>query len=128
MKLRVKRMLRDGLLLFGLLLAAQAVFAQRTVTGTITDAESGEGLIGAYVVAQGTSTGAVTDFDGNFSLTLPEGINALEVSYTGYGNQVIELTAGQTVVDIAMQSGEQLEEVVVIGYGTVKREDATGSV
>ena len=80
MKLKAKYFLRDGLLLFGLLLAAQSVFAQRAVSGTITDAETGDPLIGAYVVAKGTSSGTVTDFDGKFAFTLPEGVTALEVS------------------------------------------------
>lgn len=127
MKLKVKYFLRDGLLLFGLLLAAQSVFAQRTVSGTITDAETGDPLIGAYVLAQGTSSGTVTDFDGKYSFSLPAGVTTIEISYTGYGNQEIEV-GNQTVIDVLMQSGQQLDEVVVIGYGTVKREDATGSV
>ncbi|MEM9258866.1 MAG: SusC/RagA family TonB-linked outer membrane protein, partial [Bacteroidota bacterium] len=127
MKLKVKYFLRDGLLLFGLLLAAQSVFAQRAISGTITDAETGDPLIGAYVLAQGTSSGTVTDFDGKFAFSLPEGVTAIEISYTGYSNQVIEVGT-QTTFDIQLQSGQQLDEVVVIGYGTIKREDATGSV
>jgi len=119
--------LKHGALLFGLLLVGQAAFAQRTITGTLTDAESGDPLIGAYIVAVGTQAGTVADFDGKFSLEVPAGVEALQVSYTGYADQVIDIN-NRTTIDIAMQAGRQLEEVVVIGYGTVKREDATGSV
>ncbi len=127
MKLKVKYFLKGGLLLFGLLLAGQAVFAQRTVSGTITDAETGEGLIGASVLAVGTTSGTVGDLDGNFSLAVPAGVTELEISYTGYTTQRVAI-GNQSVFNIALQSGTELEEVVVIGYGTVKREDATGSV
>lgn len=119
--------LKRGVWLFGLVLAAQTAFAQRTVTGTLTDAASGDPLIGAYIIATGTDKGTVADFDGKYSLEVPAGVESLTVSYTGYANQVVAIN-GRSVVDIAMQAGTQLEEVVVIGYGTVKREDATGSV
>jgi len=127
MKLSVKQFLRDGFLLFGLLLAAQTAFAQRTISGTITDADSGDPLIGAYLLAQGTTKGTVTDFDGTFSFEFPAEATILEISYTGYTTQVIEV-GSQTTFTVQLQSGQELEEVVVIGYGTVKREDATGSV
>jgi iron complex outermembrane receptor protein len=119
--------LKRGALLFGLVLAAQTAFAQRTVTGTLTDAASGDPLIGAYIIATGTDKGTVADFEGKYSLEVPAGVESLTVSYTGYANQIVEID-GRSVVDIALQAGTQLEEVVVIGYGTVKREDATGSV
>ena len=127
MKLKVTKFLKSGILLFGLLLAAQTVFAQRTITGTLTDGESGDPLIGAYILVTGTQTGTVTDFDGKYSLDLPAGATSIDISYTGFSNQTIEVGT-RSVVDVVMQSGTQLEEVVVIGYGTVKREDATGSV
>jgi TonB-linked SusC/RagA family outer membrane protein len=127
MKLKVNSFFKSGLLLFGLLLAAQSVFAQRTISGTLTDDETGTPLIGAYVLATGTDVGTVTDFNGKYSLELPAGVTSIDVSYTGYANQTIEVGSLSTV-DVLMQSGAQLDEVVVIGYGTVKREDATGSV
>lgn len=127
MKLSIMHYLKGGLLLFGLLLAAQPAFAQLTVSGTVTDAESGEGLIGASILAVGTSSGTVTDFDGNFNFTLPNGVMELEISYTGYATQKVAVN-GQSTLNVQLRSGELLEEVVVIGYGTVKREDATGSV
>lgn len=119
--------IKRSALLFGLLLVAGVGFAQRTVTGTLTDAETGDPLIGAYVVATGTDKGAIADFDGKYSLDVPAGVETLTISYTGYADRV-EPINNRSVIDIAMKAGSLLEEVVVIGYGTVKREDATGSV
>ncbi|MGB3548843.1 MAG: SusC/RagA family TonB-linked outer membrane protein [Saprospiraceae bacterium] len=127
MKLKLTPYLRSALLLLGLLVGLQTAYAQRTVSGTVTDNESGETLIGASVLAVGTTTGTITDFDGNFELAVPAGVEQLEFSYTGYTTQTIDI-AGRSVIDLQMQAGSQLEEVVVIGYGTVKRQDATGSV
>ena len=93
----------------------------------MTDAETGEPLIGASILVVGTSTGTITDFDGKYSLDLPEGATTLQFSYTGYGSQDIEI-GSQTTVDIALSAGEVLDEVVVVGYGTVKKSDATGAV
>lgn len=101
--------------------------AQSTITGTVTDASTGETLIGVNILIVGTSTGTITDFDGNYSIALPEGANQLQFSYTGYAPQTIAV-GSETVIDVKMAAGELLEEVVVIGYGTVKKEDATGSV
>lgn len=101
--------------------------AQRTITGTVTDAQTKEPLIGANILVVGTSTGTITEFDGTYSLEVPAGATELEFSYTGYGSQRVTLGAAN-VVDIALSAGEVLEEVVVIGYGTVKKGDATGAV
>lgn len=110
-----------------LMLFTVALSAQSTVTGTITDAESGDPLIGASVLVTGTSTGTVTDIDGNFSLTVPANAESLTFTYTGYGDEVVPIN-GQTVFNVELASGELLEEVVVIGYGAVKKEDLTGAV
>lgn len=101
--------------------------AQTSITGTVTDAEDGEPLIGANILVTGTSTGTITDFDGTFSLNLPDGATSLEFSYTGYTSQTIAIN-GRSVVDVQMSAGELLEEVVVVGYGSVKKSDLTGAV
>ena len=111
-----------------LLLFTTALTAQTQVSGTLTDAESGDPLIGASVFVTGTTTGTVTDFDGNFSLSVPANAESLTFSYTGYGNQVIPLEAGRSTYNIGLTSGELLEEVVVIGYGSVKQEQVTSAV
>ncbi len=101
--------------------------AQRTIRGTVTDAGNGESLIGANVLVKGASTGTITDFDGSYSLEVPDGYGILTFSYTGYRAVEITLTNAE-VVDVSLQPGQVLDEVVVIGYGTVKRNDVTGSL
>ncbi|NJB85362.1 iron complex outermembrane receptor protein [Lewinella marina] len=127
MKLNINHVHRGFLFLLFVLFASSAALAQTTVTGTITDAENGDPLIGASILVTGTSTGTVTDFDGNFTLNVPAGAESLTVSYTGYATQTIPLT-GQTELDITMTSGELLDEVVVVGYGTVTQKQVTSAV
>lgn len=101
--------------------------AQRTVTGTIVDGETGDPLIGANILVVGTSVGTITDIDGSFSIEVPDGATELEATYTGFGANRITLGASN-VVTITLTPGELLDEVVVIGYGTAKKSDLTGSV
>ena len=96
------------------------------VTGVLTDAETGETLIGANVLIKGTSNGTVTDFDGNYSLQVRNG-DVLVYSYTGYANQEVTYN-GQPTIDIVMSAGELLEEVVVVGYSTTTKKELTGAV
>ncbi len=100
--------------------------AQRTVSGVVTDAESGEPLIGATVVPQGSTQGTITDIDGSYTVTLPDGVNVIVISYTGYESKAITVTDG--VMNVSLGAGALLDEVVVVGYGTVKKRDVTGSV
>jgi len=101
--------------------------AQRTITGTITDASTGEGLIGANVLVVGTSVGAATDIDGSYSVDVPDGATQLEVSYTGYATQTLTIGASN-VMDVSMSEGSLLDEVVVTGYGSVKAKEVTSSI
>ena len=106
--------------------ATQTVQQQKTVKGSILD-ENGEPMIGVSVVVKGTTTGTVTDFDGNFSLSVPANTKTLEISYIGYKTQ--NVTIGNAPLSIKMQPDNKLlDEVVVIGYGTVKKRDLTGAV
>lgn len=114
------------LLLLAMLFLGNLAMAQ-TVSGTVTDAENGEPLIGASILVVGTSTGTITDFDGKYTLTLPEGATALEFSYTGYGSQRLDI-GSQTTIDVSLAPGQALEEVVVTGYGTQKAKEVTGSI
>ena len=111
-----------------LLSSATLAIAQTTVSGTITDGDSDETLIGANVVVPGTSIGTATDFDGNFELTVPEGTTQLAVSYAGYQTQTINLTPGQTTYNLTLSAGELLDEVVVVGYGTQTQGEVTSAV
>jgi len=117
-----------GFLIAALLLLSNAALAQqRTVKGKVTDTESSEGLIGATVSVVGTTRGASTDIDGNFSVEVPEGSTQLRFAYTGYAEQVFDLTASN-VVEIAMKPGSVLDEVIVVGYGTIKSKEVTSAV
>jgi TonB-linked SusC/RagA family outer membrane protein len=100
------------------LLACVATWAQRVVTGKVTD-KQGEALIGASILAKGTNSGTVTDLDGSFSLNVPGNASALVISYTGYNTQEITLGASN-VLDVQMDAGITLEETVVTALG-VKR-------
>jgi TonB-linked SusC/RagA family outer membrane protein len=104
-----------------------SAYSQRTITGTITDASTGEALISANVTVKGTTTGTVTDLDGKYSLRVPDGATTLVFSYIGYADQEIEIGASN-VIDVQMSSGQVLEELVVVGYGTVAKKDLTGAV
>ena len=99
----------------------------KTVTGVVKD-EKGEPVIGANVVVKGTTNGTVSDVDGKFSLEDIPNNAVLEISYMGYLSQEIKV-GNQMVLNIALKEDTQtLDEVVVIGYGTVKKSDLTGSV
>jgi TonB-dependent starch-binding outer membrane protein SusC len=127
MKLKFDYLTKCLLLLFVALGMSSLAMAQRTIRGTVTDAQSGESLIGANVLVIGTSAGTITDIDGTYELRVPEGATQLEFTYTGYAAQRVALTASN-VYDVKMDAGSVLEEVVVIGYGSVKKTDATGAV
>ena len=100
---------------------------QRTITGTVTD-NTGEPLIGATVVDRDDfSRGTITDFDGAFELRVPETTVALRFSYTGFNTVELDIT-NTDQLNVVLEAGRVLEEVVVIGYGTVRREDVTGSL
>ncbi len=123
----MKKLTKQWLLMSCMLLFAVSGFAQRTISGVVTDGESAETLIGANVLVNGTNIGTITDIDGSFTLSVPDGANQITISYAGFTDQVVDIT-GQTNVSIAMNAGALLDEVVVVGYGTVRKRDITGSV
>ena len=111
-------------LLFSLLMATQTM-GQKRITGTVTDAENTP-LIGVNILEAGTTNGAITDLSGKYELTVQEGAS-LVFSYTGYRSQTVEVL-DQGVIDILLEEGAVLDEVVVIGYGTEKKSTLTGAV
>jgi TonB-linked SusC/RagA family outer membrane protein len=105
-----------------------AVNLDRTVTGTVTE-ESGEPLPGVSVVLKGSQTGANTDTKGKFSITVPDGSATLVVSYVGFLGKEVAVSAGQTTVSVSLAPDtKSLDELVVTGYGTQKKESLTGAI
>jgi len=105
-----------------------STYQDQVVTGTVTTSTDGMPLPGVSIVVRGTTIGTQTDFDGNYSLEVPDDNAILVFSYVGFLTQ--EITAqGQTTIDVAMNEDvAALDEVVVIGYGTMKKQDVTGAV
>ena len=108
-----------------LMVGSVAAYAQLAVQGTVIDAANGEPIIGASVLEIGTTNGTITDFDGNFTLTVKQGAK-LSISYMGYKTQELDAKPNMSVK--LGEDSELLDEVVVVGYGVVKKNDATGSV
>ncbi|RLD90384.1 MAG: hypothetical protein DRJ09_04370, partial [Bacteroidetes bacterium] len=110
------------------LFAISSVAAQnKMITGTVTDSKTGETLIGVNVTfANDPSQGTITDIDGKYQLSVPETVTAISFSYVGYTTQVIDITAD--VINVKLIPGEQLDEVVVVGYGTQSAKEVTSAV
>lgn len=111
-----------------LLLPVLAMAQTKTVTGRVTSSEDGEPLPGVNVVVEGTTKGTVTDIDGNYSIVLNEQENALVFSFVGFLTQTVSI-GQQTTLNVVLETDTQLlDEVVVVGYGTVRKSDLTGAV
>ena len=104
-------------------------FAQTTLSGTLLDgAHENEPLIGATILVTGTNIGTISDFNGQFSIEVPEGKFILQISMVGYKTQVVNVR-GKSEVNITLQEDTQLmEELVVVGYGSMKKRDLSGSI
>ncbi len=111
--------------LFFVLLGIQSAFAQQTVTGTVTDALGP--VAGANIIVKGTTIGTQTDFDGNFSIEASPS-DVLVISYLGYATKNVPVGTKTTINVQLTEDASQLEEVVVIGYGTAKKSDLTGAI
>ena len=104
----------------------QLLAQSRMIQGEVTDAQNGEPLIGATVMVEGEKSGTVTDFDGNFKLQVTSSAKKVKISYIGYIDKVVEISDRMKV---KLESDSQiLTDVVVIGYGTARKSDLTGSV
>ena len=109
------------------LVSAWSLSAQTTVKGVVTD-ETGEPLVGAGVVVEGTSIGTITGIDGDYALTVPADAVNLVFSFIGLSDQTVPIN-GRTVIDVVLKEDSTfLDEVVVVGYQTVKRRDLLGAV
>lgn len=130
MKLKNKFFRRNRflLILVAALTLSQTAFGQsRKITGSVVSATS-EPIIGASVIAAGTSSGTATDINGNFALTLPSETTAIIVSCIGYTQATVKLTGKDTYNVTLEEDANFLDEVVFVGYGTMKKKDLTGSV
>ena len=122
----MKKMNRIIVLAMLLLITVMAQAQNVTVKGTVLD-EVGEPMIGATVKPVGAQGGTITDLDGNYSLEVPKSVKQIEVAYVGYRNQKVQIKNGRA--DVRMSSdNNQLNELVVIGYGAVKKGDITNAV
>lgn len=115
-------------LLLTLFLLPFSVLAQSTITGVVTEKASGQSIPGVNVNVKGTTVGTSTDFDGKYSLSKLNSGDVLEFSYLGFKTQSVTV-GSQKVINVSMEEeASSLEEIVLIGYGNVKKKDATGSV
>ncbi|HUH74798.1 MAG TPA: TonB-dependent receptor [Chitinophagales bacterium] len=113
--------------LLGVLFCTTQVLAQsRTISGVVTDADDGEPLIGVSLLVKGTTIGTVTGIDGDYSLNVDAAQKTLVVSYVGYATQEVAIVGSS--INIKLKSGVELDEVVVVGYSSVKKSDVTGSI
>ncbi|MDG1037446.1 MAG: SusC/RagA family TonB-linked outer membrane protein [Polaribacter sp.] len=116
-------------LLIGILLSCTfTMFAQQTVKGVVKEQPSGEPLPGVSVLVKGTSNGVQTDFDGNFTLEKVKTGDILLFQYLGYANKEVIIGTNFNLNVLLSESSEQLDEIIVVGYGTTTVKDATGSV
>ena len=124
----IQNLAKRSLLLVALFVIGclQLMAQTRTIKGEVTDAQNGEALIGATVMVEGEKGGTVTDFDGNFSLQVSSSAKKIKVSYIGYIDKVLSISDNMKVkLD---SDSKALADVVVIGYGTARKSDLTGSV
>ena len=112
--------------LFLLCLFPMGALAQSLVKGTVND-EAGEPIIGATVKVQGTNTGAITDFNGNFQIQAASNAT-LNISYVGYVPQSVKVAGKTNITVVLKEDAQMLNDVVVVGYGTMKKSDISGSV
>ncbi|GJM63300.1 TonB-dependent receptor [Persicobacter diffluens] len=124
---KFRRLLQVGMALAFLLVSQISLAQSMLVQGTVTGDLDGEPIIGANIVISGTTQGTITDYEGNYQIEVPNGETYLEISYIGFKNQKVLANASQ--IDIILEEDVQnLEELVVIGYGVVKKSDLTGAV
>ena len=124
----IQNLAKRSLLLVALFVIGclQLLAQTRTIKGEVTDAQNGEALIGATVIVEGEKGGTVTDFDGNFSLQVSSSAKKIKVSYIGYIDKVLSISDNMKVK--LESDSKALADVVVIGYGTARKSDLTGSV
>jgi len=125
--MQFKNLLKVSLLALFCFFIVPAMAQNKTITGKVTDSKDGSPLIGASISAKGSTAGAITDINGAFKLSVPASTTTLIVSYIGYVSKEIPVTSD--VVNVSLEpNNNALNEVLVVGYGTVRKKDATGAV
>ena len=115
-----------SLFLIMFLLSVGVSAQQRSISGTVTDSE-GEPIIGATVLATGTTIGVITNIDGEYTISVPSATRTLTFRYVGKNSKDVAITGD--VINVVLEDDQKvLDEVVVIGYGSVRKEELTGSV
>ncbi|MDE5790680.1 MAG: SusC/RagA family TonB-linked outer membrane protein [Muribaculaceae bacterium] len=114
------------LIIMTLVACSWAAMAQTTYRGTVVDAETNEPLVGATIMPIGGGNGAATDIDGKYSITVPSNVRQAKVTYVGYQEQVVKLTNNMTIKLVSTE--QNLDDLVVVAYGTATKESLTGSV
>ncbi len=114
-------------LLVFFLLSQLSLSAQKTVTGKVTTSSDTEGVPSVSIVLKGTTQGTITDLDGKYSISVPDENAVLQFSFVGFVTQEV-IVGNRSSIDITMAEGATLNEVVVIGYGSQKKKDLTGSI
>lgn len=110
-----------------MIISLQYASAQRQLTGTVRESSTNQPLFGASVTLQGATTGASTNADGKFSITIPEKIKAIVVSFVGYESKTISVE-GKNQLDVFLTPGKELDQVVVVGYTSQRKQDLTGAI
>src|SRR4051812_30378241 len=127
--MNLKQRLVQILFLPGLLILTQLALAQnKVVTGIITDQNDGSPLLNVSILASGTPKGGLSDSGGNFSVSIPDSVKTLQISRVGYISQVVDIRHLNHVQISLIAVYSNLNDVVVIGYGSVKKSDLTGAV
>ncbi|MDE6682886.1 MAG: SusC/RagA family TonB-linked outer membrane protein [Muribaculaceae bacterium] len=114
------------LIIMTLVACSWAAMAQTTYRGTVVDAETNEPLVGATIMPIGGGNGAATDIDGKYSISVPSNVHQAKVTYVGYREQVVKLTNNMTIKLVSTE--QNLDDLVVVAYGTATKESLTGSV
>src|SRR5688572_964719 len=122
-----KRLLKAIILPLLTVIYSLNVYSQKQITGNIKDSK-GAGIVGASVVIKGSKGGTTSGSDGFFRLTVPDATKTLAISAVGYTAQDVDISTSTTVEVSLVESTNSLNEVVVVGYGTARRRDITGSV
>jgi iron complex outermembrane receptor protein len=128
MNKHLRKLLKAVFVLAFMVLGTINLFAQeKKVSGVVTDSETGETLIGVNITAAtNKSVGTITDFDGKYMISVPDTVKALSFSFVGYTPQVVSITGN--VINVKLAPGQELTEVVVVGYGTQKTREVTSAV